>query len=327
MSKDNSIILGIDIGGTKTSVCVGSAAGHIHAQSRMSSGGYASIQHYRDELARLCASVMQQAGVQPAALRAAGISAPGPLDVKRGVLIAPPNNPDWRDLAIVELVRGILQVPVFFNNDGNACALAEYNFGAYRGTPNLVYLTFSTGMGGGIIANGQLIQGHTDTAAEVGHHLIDPQGPLCGCGRRGCWEAFVGGRRLAERLWEKIQRDDIRTSLLTKTGGDPQKLDVQTLMAAAREGDAFALAEWDELAERLAQGVGNLIMILNPQVVLLGTIAVHAGEFIMAPLRDKLPKYTWPWPLAACKIAPSTLGPEIGDMSALAVAVTALRQT
>jgi glucokinase len=244
--------------------------------------------------------------------------------VKRGVLIAPPNNPGWRDVPIVSMVQKSFRAPVYCNNDANACALAEMLFGRHKGAKNLVYLTASTGMGGGIIANGELIQGRTDTGGEVGHQTLDPAGPPCGCGQRGCWEAYVGGRNVAEQLKRKIREGNITTAIVDKAGGI-DRIDMRALEQAARAGDRFALEEWGIFTERLAQGIGNLIMILNPDVVILGTIAIHAGEFLMAPLREKLPKYAWEWPLKVCQIEPSSLGGKIGDLAALAVAVTELK--
>jgi glucokinase len=317
-------LLGIDIGGTKTAVCVGNNRGDLLASRKMPMAGLESIDVYRHQLMDLCFGVMEKAGVKSEMLDAIGISAPGPMDVKRGVLIAPPNNPGWKDVPIVAMVQKTLKAPVYFNNDANAGALAEHFFGQYRGVRNLVYLTFSTGIGGGIIANGQLIQGVTDTGGEVGHHIIDPNGPMCGCGNRGCWEAYVGGRNLAERLKSQIREGNIKTRVVDHAGGIDH-IDVRALELAAKEGDRFAMAEWDQLTERMAQGIGNLIMILNPDVIILGTIAVHAGEFVMAPIRDKLPKYAWEWPLKACQVVVSSLGTHIGDLSAIAVAVTGLR--
>lgn len=317
-------LLGIDIGGTKTSVCVGNDRGEIRASRRISSTSD-SLEHYRKQLIELCHDTIEKAGAKPDQIDAIGLSAPGPLDCKRGILIAPPNNPGWHDVPILDMVQKAFKAPVFCNNDANACALAEMLFGEHRGARNLVYLTFSTGMGGGIIMNGQLVQGATDTGGEVGHHTLDPDGPLCGCGQRGCWEAYVGGRNVAEQLKAKIRAGNITTSMVEKAGGIDQ-IDLRAFEMAAREGDRFAVAEWDQFTERTAQGIGNLIMILNPDVIVLGTIAIHVGEFVMAPIRDKLPKYAWEWPLKVCKIAPSSLGGKIGDLAALAVAVTGLKQ-
>jgi predicted NBD/HSP70 family sugar kinase len=185
-------------------------------------------------------------------------------------------------------------LPAIMDNDANAAALAEYMFGEFRGTKNLVYLTFSTGMGGGIIANGKLIQGITDMGGEIGHHTLDVKGPKCACGKTGCFEAYVGGRTLAERLKEKIRAGAISTAIVAKAGGKIENVDTKAFFAAAREGDPFALAEWEEFTERLAQGVANVMMILNPEVIVLGTMAVREGDFVLKPLREKVRKYAWP---------------------------------
>ncbi|MEI6562831.1 MAG: ROK family protein [bacterium] len=317
-------LLGIDIGGTKTAVCIGNEKGAIVASQRMPSTSE-SIESYRHDMIALCRAVIEKAGLTADQLDAIGISAPGPLDCKRGILIAPPNNPGWHKVPIVEMVRNAFKVPVFLNNDANACALAEMLFGQYKGTKNLLYLTFSTGMGGGIIANGDLIQGVTDAGGEVGHFVLDPNGPVCGCGQKGCWEAYVGGRALARLLKGKIQAGNIKTSIVDKAGG-LEGIDMKAFEAAAREGDPFAVAEWDQLAERMAQGMGGLIMVLNPDVVILGTIAIHCGDFIMKPILEKIPKYTWEWPLKACTIASSSLGEKIGDLASLGVALTGVRK-
>lgn len=316
-------LLGIDIGGTKTAVCLGNDRGEILASKRIPTTSE-SIEAYRHQLLELCHGVVEKANMRPEMLDAIGISAPGPMDCKRGLLIAPPNNPGWKDVPITAMVQKSFKAPVFLNNDANACALAELLFGEYRGVQNLIYLTFSTGMGGGIIVNGELIQGSTDTGGEVGHQVLDREGPQCGCGQKGCWEAYVGGRMVAERLKAKIRAGGISTSIVEKAGGI-DKINIQAFEAAAREGDRFALAEWDEFTDRVAQGIGGLIMVLNPDVVILGTIGIHAGEFVMGPIRDKLPKYAWEWPLRACKIAPSSLGGKIGELSGLAVAATGLK--
>lgn len=155
--------------------------------------------------------------------------------------------------------------------------------------------------------------------------VLDPDGPMCGCGQRGCWEAYVGGRNVAEMLKSKIMTGAVHTSLVEKAGS-LEAINLQAFEAAARAGDRFALAEWDAFTDRMAQGIGALIMVLNPDVVVLGTIGIHAGEFVMAPIRDKLTKYAWKWSLEGCKVVASSLGGRIGDMAALAVAVTGLKK-
>ena len=318
-------LLGIDIGGTKTSVCIADERGRIRASARIAMQAHEATDAYGGRLAALCRDVLAKAAVRPSDVEAVGISAPGPMDARKGLLIAPPNNPGWHNVPIVNMVRKALRRPTFLNNDANACALAEACFGRHRGARNLIYLTFSTGMGGGIILNGQLVQGSTDTGGEVGHQVLDPEGPVCGCGQRGCWEAYVGGRMVAERLKNRIREDHIETAIVEKAGGDIEKIDMRALEAAAREGDPLAVEEWERFTERAAQGIGNLIMCLNPDVIILGTIAIRAGEFVLAPIRRKLGMFSWKWPREACKIVSSTLGGRIGDLSAVAVALTALK--
>lgn len=317
-------LLGIDIGGTKTAVCVGNERGEIMASMRVPTTSE-GVEVYRQQLVQLCRDVVAKAGLTPEVLSAVGISAPGPLDCKRGIMFAPPNNPGWKDVPIQAIVQEAVGVQVFVNNDANACALAEMLFGEHRGVRNLVYLTFSTGMGGGIIVNGELVQGPTDTGGEVGHIVLDPHGLRCGCGQQGCWEAYVGGRSVAEYLKAKIVAGNIRTSMVSKAGG-VERINIQAFEAAAREGDPFAVAEWDVFTDRVAQGIGALIMVLNPDVVILGTIGIRAGDFVMNPIREKLAKYAWEWPRRACRVVASSLGDRIGDLSALAVAITGVNQ-
>lgn len=315
-------LLGLDIGGTKTAVCLADEKGKISHSQRFPSAAD-SQDEYFNRLRSACDETLAACRLARDDVAAIGISAPGPLDVKRGVLIAPPNNSGWRDVPFVANVQAWFRAPVRLQHDGKASALAEWQFGAYHGSANLIYLTFSTGMGAGIIMNGQLLQGSSDSCGEVGHHILDPNGPLCGCGMRGCWEAYVGGRNLAETVQARIKRDKIATTILDKAGGQVEKITAREIELAARDGDAFAVAVWDQFTDRVAQGIGNLIMIFNPDVIILGTMAVHAGDFVMRPILDKLPRYSWPWPRKVCRVVASSLGKNIGDLGAIAVAVTA----
>ncbi|MEI6971531.1 MAG: ROK family protein [bacterium] len=314
-------ILGIDIGGTKTAICVGSGTGKILSSIRIPTLTATSMKDYFRQIKLKCDEAMDQAGLKMRDIDAVGISAPGPLSVPKGMLLAPPNNPGWKNVPVVRVMEDMLGRPVILNNDANAAVLAEYYFGKFKGTRDLIYLTFSTGMGGGIIAAGRLVQGVNDMGGEVGHQTLDINGAECGCGRRGCWEAYVGGRNLAERLKAKIRAGNIKTLIVDKAGGDIDRITAKSLAEATRAGDPFAVAEWDSFMEHLAHGIGNIIMILNPKAIVLGTMAIHEGSLVMKPLKEKLRKYTWEWPRKACTIAPSNLGVEIGELSAIAVGI------
>ena len=321
------LLLGIDIGGTKTSVCIGDEKGRIQDAQRMptqSADGPDRCIRYMVDMAR---ELLTNNNVSLDDIDAIGISAPGPVSVQKQMMLEPPNMPGWKNVPLVEMFGRALHRPVFMNNDANACAQAEYLFGSCRGVQNLAYLTMSTGLGAGVIANGQLIQGMTDTAGEVGHHVLDINGPPCPCGQRGCMEIYCGGMNVANRLRKQIVAEHIRTAILDFAEGDPAKIDFKAFVKAVEARDVFALSNWGEYIERLAQGVGTLIMFFNPEVIVMGTIAIHAGDLLLAPLHKALPRYAWKPGLEACRIVPSSLGTRIGDLSALAVAISAIAET
>ncbi len=312
-------LLGIDIGGTKTAVSLGDETGAIRHSKRMPT--LREVEPYRAALIALCRDVVKEGGLTLSDVRAAGIAAPGPLSVPLGLLLAPPNNPGFTDMPIVQMVQDGLGVPVHFNNDANAAALAEWYFGTYRGTPNLIYLTFSTGMGGGVIVNGRLLQGNADGAGEFGHMVVDVNGPPAEFGMRGTWESYVGGRAVAERTQARIRAERIQTLIVEKAGGKIEAIGMRAITDAYRAGDAFAREVWEEVLERLAQGLGIVIMAFNPDVILLGTMAIREGDIVMPELEKRLPRYCWSTSREGCRIVPSSLGDRIGEMAGLAVAV------
>ena len=318
-------LLGIDLGGTKTSVCIGDGDGTIRASRRMPTRTSEGPESGLRRTAELARALLHESGLSPDRVDAVGVSAPGPVSVRDGLMLRPPNMPGWVNVPLIQWAKKAFGRPVFMNNDANACALAEYRYGSCRGTPNLVYLTMSTGLGAGIVLDGRLIQGATDLAGEVGHHVLDIRGPPCPCGQRGCLEIYCGGKNVADRLRERIAKDGIRTAILDEAGGDPAAIDFRAFLAAVKIGDALALEFWEEYLERLAQGVGTVMMFFNPQVILMGTIAIHAGEFLLAPLRERVKRYAWAPSTAACRTLPSALEGRIGDLSALAVAADGLR--
>ncbi len=318
-------LLGLDIGGTKTSVCVGQEDGTLLASQRMPTRPEEGPEAWRLRLRQLTADVLQEAGLATTDLAAVGIASPGPMSVRRGMMLEPPNMRGWINVPVHAWLQEDVQRPTFINNDANACAQAEWLFGSCAGAESLVYLTMSTGMGGGIVVHGKVVQGASDMAGEVGHFVLEADGPPCPCGQRGCFEMYCGGMNVANRLRERIVREKIDTSILTEAGGDPARIEFRHFAQATRAGDAFARREFDAYLERLAQGFGILLMTLNPEVLVLGTIAIHHGDLIFDQLRQRLPRYAWRYTLEPCRIVPSTLEGRIGDLSALAVALSGLQ--
>lgn len=319
-------LLGIDIGGTKTSVCIGNEKGAIVASKRIPTQTPDGPETCIRRMVELSKGLLADNRLELKDIAAVGLSSPGPVSVPKGLMLAPPNMLGWVNVPVVKRFQDAFKLPVFMNNDANACALAEYLFGSCRGAANLVYLTMSTGLGAGFVANGEIVQGITDTGGEVGHHVLDINGPPCPCGQRGCWEIYCGGMNVANRLREHIVTRRIRTAILEQASGDPAKIDFKTFVEAVKLNDSFAVQAWQDYIERLAQGVGTVIMFMNPEVIIMGTIAIHAGELLLAPLKKALPRYAWKPGIEACHILPSALGTRIGDLSALAVAIDNLKE-
>ena len=313
-------VLGFDIGGTKIAVCLALSDGTILASARVDNRD----RDPKDVLPELVAAgkkLLAEQNIQPGELKALGIGSPSPMDWKAGMIQAPHNMPRWKDVPIRDYLAKEFGVPGFFDNDANAAGLAEWLFGAGQGVDDMIYLTMSTGIGGGIITSGRMLRGRNNYAGEVGHMVIDPTGPVCNCGQKGDYEAFCGGLAIAQRLRKQLA-DQPDSAIVKAAGGNAEAIDMRALEIAVREGDAFAVSVWDEMMERNAQAMGALMNIFNPSVIALGTIAVHCGDLFMKPLLERIPKYSWPQ--MKCDIVPSKLGGKAGEYSGIAVALYSL---
>ncbi len=321
MGKDFPL-LGFDIGGTKVAVCLGTASGELLGSRRVTTVGRHPDQVVPEMIAA-GRELLAAAGLAPADLHALGIGAPGPLDVAAGMMLPSPNMKDWGGVAIRDLLGEEFGVEAFFDNDANAGALAEWMFGSGRGCRNMLYLTMSTGIGGGIIAEGRLVRGHRGGAGELGHVVLDPEGPRCNCGLRGCYEAFCGGRALAQRMQRELSGQPGHP-VVALAGGRLEDLDLVALEKAVRAGDAYALGLWAEMCRRNAQAIGMFINIFNPEKIVLGTLAWAAGDLFMKPVLEQVPAFCWPEFLRDCEILPSALRRHIGERSGIAVALYGL---
>lgn len=318
-------VLGIDIGGTKIAVCLADSSGKIISQERIHGGSQTQYAETLPRMVALARKLVADAGLKPADVRACGVTAPGPVDLEKGLIIRSPNMP-WRNVALRDDLARELKLPVFFDNDANAGMLAEWEFGAAKGAKNALYVTLSTGIGGGVITEGKILHGANGNAGEIGHVILDVNGPKCGCGLSGCWEAFCGGLNVTKRMQAQFGGDPAHPVMrLPEVGGDPEKLGYPALIPAAKAGIPEAVAMWDEICLRTAQGLGVMIMTYNPEVIVLGTIALHAGEFLMKPVREQLPRFAWSESSRACRITTSALGLHIGELAGPAVALNGLR--
>lgn len=315
-------VLGFDVGGTKIAVCLANSDGEILGSRRIQSRGRGPDDAL-SEMVEVGSELLRDAGIRREHLRAVGVGAPAPMDIPNGLLLAPTNMKNWIDVPIRDHFAEAFQVETFFDNDANAGALAEWFFGAGRGCLDLIYLTMSTGIGGGLVVNGHLVHGKGFLAGEMGHVTLDVNGPECPCGMRGCYEAFCGGVAVAKRLREAFA-DRLDHSIVKAAGGAVEDLDMIALAKAVKEGDPDAKTFWDGLAARHAQAIGGFINIFNPELIVLGTMAWANGALFMDPLMERLPDYCWKETLANCRVVPSELKKNIGEYSGVCVALNEL---
>ncbi|HLK61233.1 MAG TPA: ROK family protein [Chthonomonadaceae bacterium] len=317
MSGDT--VLGVDIGGTKCAVVLARTDGEIlERRSEPTQSETRGPDAVLARLAEMAREVMAAQKVMPTDVRGLGISCGGPLDTKTGVIYTPPNLPEWKAVPVKAFFEEALGLPVRVDNDANATALAEWKFGAGQGASNLVFLTMGTGIGGGLIVDGRLVRGTNDLAGEIGHQTILLNGPLCGCGKRGCLEALASGPAIA-RLARESMRYGRDKRVLALAGGYPNAITAEHVVNAAKEGDAFALQILEEAGTYMGVGIANVIQILNPECIILGTIAVHAGDLILNPIRAAVAEYAWKRSADVCRIVPAALGDRAQDLAAIAL--------
>jgi glucokinase len=312
--------LGIDIGGTKTALALADSAERPLADARIPTAPSGDAGRDLGRIAEAARRLIASHGAGQR-LEIVGVSLPGGVDAGGGFVRNPPNMPGWDRAPVRDVLAAALGARVALENDANAAALAEWRFGAARGTQNAVYLTMSTGVGGGLILGGRLHRGDLNLAGEVGHMPIVWQGEPCACGLRGCVEALIGGAAWTKRLARETPASSAVARLAAETGSAPRP---EHVVAAARAGDAFALAEMARFNEVLAQTLCILAAALAPEVFVLGTIAAAAGELCLGPVRARVHANTWrrPNPIA---IVPAALGERLPLFAGLGVAAEALR--
>ncbi len=310
----NGAILGLDIGGTKL------AAGVVDPSGRVLSFVVGPSEPERGpdvELRRLFdlgRRAVADSGVDWSAVTAVGIGCGGPLDAARGVLVAPLHLPGWHDVPVTAIAEAAYHRRAVLDNDATAAAAAEHRYGAGAGTRNMIYLTISTGVGGGVVADGRLYRG-AGNGAELGHVTVDWHGRPCrGCGRPGCLEAYVSGTSIAERAREALAAADGGSSLASLE--EPTAADVA---AAARAGDALARAVWDETVAALACGLTSIVNVFEPETVVLGGGVSRAGEQLLAPVREWVREHAMEPAGRSVEIVASALGEQVGVVGAAAI--------
>lgn len=223
---------------------------------------------------------------------AIGLGIPGPVDPRLGEVISLTNIPGWKHLRLQKIMQERLGRPVFLGNDANLAALGEWKFGAGRGHRDVLYMTVSTGIGGGVILDNRLLLGARGLAAEVGHILLEPDGPLCGCGQRGCLEALAAGPAITRRAISRLEAGDgAGSALRALTGGDLSRLNTALIGQAAQQGDAFSQSLLAEAGHHIGYALASLLHVFNPSIVILGGGVSLVGELLFDSIRAAIRRY------------------------------------
>ena len=312
-------ILGFDIGGTKCAVNTALWDGErvtLLKKEKCPTDLSIPPEKMIDKLIKMAEEILDG---KPDSI---GISSGGPLDSERGVILGPPNLPGWGRVEIKGQIEEHFGVSAHLENDANACAVAEWKFGAGRGTRNMVFLTFGTGLGAGLILDGRLYRGTNGNAGEVGHIRLEPDGPV-GFGKAGSFEGFCSGGGIGRLGWSKA-REAAQEGVIPSyyhEGMDESEVTAGSVAKAAFDGDETAREVYRISGEKLGRGLSVLIDILNPERIVIGSVFARSGELLREAMEKELEAEALAPSLEVCRVVPAELGENIGDYASIAAAL------
>lgn len=307
--------IGFDVGGTKCAVTVAQVEnGHVTFEGKRA---FPTPEPWQEAVERMFCAAEELLGDKQA--DACGFSCGSPLDADAGIVLAPPNLPGWDHVPVTQLAQERFGIPAFLENDANACALAEWRWGAGRGVNNMIFLTFGTGMGAGIIADGRLIRGANGNAGEVGHMRLAAFGPA-GYGKEGSFEGFCSGggvKQLGVTFGKRAVQSGVTPAYFE---GDWEAVSAKTIAQAALAGDETAREVYRFCGERLGEALSVLVDVLNPECIVIGSIYARSGELLDEAMLRVMKRECLPQNLAVARVSPAALGETLGDCAALCVA-------
>ncbi len=317
---DKRILLGVDVGGTKCAVTLGiSTDGNIEIKDKVSfptTDVNGTIERIKSEIH----NIIEKNSLENGEVYSIGVSCGGPLDSATGVIMSPPNLPGWDNIPIVKILSEEFGVSAAVHNDANACALAEWKFGAGKGKKNMVFLTFGTGLGAGLILDGKLYTGTNDNAGELGHLRLNDYGPV-GYGKMGSFEGFCSGggiMLLAQSVAKECLQMGGKVSWCPD--GNLSGITAKVVAEAARKGDPLARKVYEISARQLGKGLSIVVDILNPELIVIGSIYSRNEDMMRPFVEEVLSREALPLANKVCRIVPAALGESIGDYAALSVA-------
>jgi glucokinase len=317
MNKEINNYIGVDIGGTTTAVAIMTGTGELVARQQFETvvgpdswgKNFVQLKSVIDKL------------ITEYKIKSIGISCGGPLDSKNGIILCPPNLPGWVNIPIVHQFEETFGIPTFIENDANAGALAEWKYGAGVGKDNIVFLTFGTGLGAGLILNGKLYSGTNDNGGEAGHIRLAEDGPI-GYHKRGSFEGFCSGTGLAQMMAQELLclAEEIGKSEMLKHYKEPGQVTGRDVVEWGKKRDPIALKVIEKSGTYLGKGLAILIDIINPELIIIGSMGVRLGEQLFEPARKVIEKEALEGASKVCEIVSAKLGESTGDFAALCVA-------
>lgn len=309
--------VGIDVGGTKIAAGLVNQNGQILSRFSTQAHSQQKPDHVIEAIEHAYHALLQRGQVEAADVEAVCLGFAGTVNGPAGMIFISSNLPAWDHFPLRDVVAERLGVPVILENDTNLCAVGEHRFGAGRGSRNMCYVTFSTGYGVGIIINNQLYVGHTGTAGEIGHVVIDINGPLCTCGKNGCIMAYASGIGLSRMVYEKIEAG-AKTSLRQMMPEAGQRFSGELIAQAAGAGDKAACEILQTAGYYGGVGLSMIVEILNPEVIVLGGGLTHIGSLLLDPLLAGMKEHTQPELWNSARLVPWELGDDLGILGAAA---------
>lgn len=312
---EEALTLGIDLGGTKILTAVVDIRGKMLSRDHSITPAAKGQEAVIDAILQSTSRALQQANVPPSDLAAIGVGAPGLSNPETGVLYTSPNLPGWKDVPLRDVVAADIGAPAYLINDANAAAIGESQFGAGRNARNFIYITVSTGIGGGIVIDRRIYTGSIGTAGELGHMVISDSGPLCNCGNTGCWEVLASGTALAREARRLIE-SGAETTMLSYTEQQIEKVTAEIVHQAALAGDALAARLIARTAYYLGVGLANLINMFNPELIVIGGGLSNIGDMLLLPAYEEAGRRAFPHSFRATRFARAELGRNSGVIGA-----------
>lgn len=320
--QKGEFIIGLDLGGTKISAAAVSVDGSrvaglrsIPTQSELGAEGV--IDRIIALIEGVILDTINETGVSRKNFLGIGAGAPGPLDREKGIVVVAPNL-GWRDFPMSDRIQKRIGLDITLDNDANCATVGEWWLGAARGGRNVVGITIGTGIGGGLIINGELYHGASDVAGEIGHTTIDVNGRHCKCGNYGCLEAYASGPAIATRAREALVREDMASMLPSMVDGALDRITAETVYDAAKKGDGLANEIVRDTAKYLGAGIATLLNVINPDTVVIAGGVIRAGDALLTPLRAEVRRRAFRPAVKACRIVPAELPGTAGVTGAVA---------